>query len=174
MTVTADALDLLAGEVVDWQAIPVNVQAGREGGDLCRAAADFAKRRDLFAMPAPNKENHERNAVSGMEASHGNGTTTAQTQEAKEAKEAKDRGKSAPVAPTTVTNDQLAAPVGPNPTIEQRTADPEPPSRPLTLDDLDDDGRELCRQIASEANAAGRPSCHAPLNRYRGYLDGSY
>jgi hypothetical protein len=96
MTVTADALDLLAGEVVDWQAIPVNVQAGREGGDLCRAAADFAKRRDLFAMPAPNKENHERNAVSGMEAGHGNGTTTAQAQEAKEAK---DRGKSAPFAP---------------------------------------------------------------------------
>ncbi len=48
-----DLARALAGEVVDWQAIPVNVQAGREGGDLCRAAADFGKRRDLFAMPAP-------------------------------------------------------------------------------------------------------------------------
>lgn len=48
-----DLARALAGEVVDWQAIPVNVDAGREGGDLCRAAADFAKRRDLFAMPAP-------------------------------------------------------------------------------------------------------------------------
>lgn len=47
-----DLVRAMAGEVVDWQAIPVNVQAGREGGDLCRAAADFAKRRDLFAMPA--------------------------------------------------------------------------------------------------------------------------
>ncbi len=50
-----DLARALAGEVVDWQAIPVNVQAGREGGDLCRAAADFGKRRDLFAMPAPVK-----------------------------------------------------------------------------------------------------------------------
>lgn len=49
-----DLARALAGEVVDWQAIPVNVDAGREGGDLCRAAADFAKRRDLFAMPAPS------------------------------------------------------------------------------------------------------------------------
>jgi hypothetical protein len=120
-----DPARALAGEVVEWVAIPVNVQAGREGGDLCRAAADFAERRDLFAMPAPTKENHERNAVSGMEAGHGNGTTTAQAQEAKEAK---DRGKSAPFAPTTVTNDEIAAPVGPPPggRVEQRTADPEP------------------------------------------------
>jgi len=48
-----DLARAMAGEVVDWQAIPVNVQAGRDGGNLCRAAADFAKRRDLFAMPAP-------------------------------------------------------------------------------------------------------------------------
>lgn len=48
-----DLARALDGELVDWQAIPVNVAAGREGGDLCRAAADFAKRRDLFAMPAP-------------------------------------------------------------------------------------------------------------------------
>ncbi len=47
-----DLARALTGEVVDWQAIPVNVQAGREGGDLCRAAADFGKRRDLFAMPS--------------------------------------------------------------------------------------------------------------------------
>ncbi len=52
-----DLARALAGEVVDWQAIPVNVQAGREGGDLCRLAADFGKRRDLFAMPAPIKDN---------------------------------------------------------------------------------------------------------------------
>lgn len=50
-----DLARALDGEAVDWQAIPVNVQAGRDGGDLCRAAADFAKRRDLFAMPAPAK-----------------------------------------------------------------------------------------------------------------------
>lgn len=49
-----DLARALAGEIVDWQIIPVNVDAGREGGDLCRAAADFAKRRDLFAMPAPS------------------------------------------------------------------------------------------------------------------------
>jgi hypothetical protein len=49
-----DLARALDGEPVDWQAIPVNVDAGREGGDLCRAAADFAKRRDLFAMPAPS------------------------------------------------------------------------------------------------------------------------
>jgi hypothetical protein len=47
-----DLARALAGEVVDWQAIPVSVVAGRDGGNLCRAAADFAKRRDLFAMPA--------------------------------------------------------------------------------------------------------------------------
>jgi hypothetical protein len=51
-----DLARALNGEPVDWQAIPVNVDAGREGGDLCRAAADFAKRRDLFAMPAPTLE----------------------------------------------------------------------------------------------------------------------
>jgi hypothetical protein len=50
-----DLARALDGEPVDWQAIPVNVDAGREGGDLCRAAADFAKRRDLFAMPAPRQ-----------------------------------------------------------------------------------------------------------------------
>jgi hypothetical protein len=62
-----DLARALAGEVVDWQAIPVNVQAGREGGDLCRAAADFAKRRDLFAMPAPTAVSvaeSEPNAIS--------------------------------------------------------------------------------------------------------------
>jgi hypothetical protein len=48
-----DLARALAGEIVDWQAIPVNVRAGREGGDICRAAADYGKRRDLFAMPAP-------------------------------------------------------------------------------------------------------------------------
>jgi hypothetical protein len=47
-----DLARALAGEVVDWQAIPVSVAAGRDGGNLCRAAADFGKRRDLFAMPA--------------------------------------------------------------------------------------------------------------------------
>jgi hypothetical protein len=205
-----DLARALADEVVDWQAIPVNVQAGREGGDLCRAAADFAKRRDLFAMPAPhaetpaevsrlravgqaedetsgaarpeaveddtrtsdlassadfakrrdlfampapNKENHERNAVSGMEAGHGNGTTTAQAQEAKEAK---DRGKSAPVTPTTVTNDEIAAPVGPNPTVEQWTADPEPSTASTAVP-----GRaaevEAVRPGNSEASEGGLP-----------------
>jgi len=48
-----DLARALAGEVVDWHAIPVSVDAGRDGGNLCRAAADFGKRRDLFAMPAP-------------------------------------------------------------------------------------------------------------------------
>lgn len=48
-----DLARAIGGEVVDWQAIPVSVDAGREGGELCRAAADFGKRRDLFAMPAP-------------------------------------------------------------------------------------------------------------------------
>ncbi len=48
-----DLARALNGEPVDWQAIPVNIAAGREGGNLCRLAADFGKRRDLFAMPAP-------------------------------------------------------------------------------------------------------------------------
>jgi len=47
-----DLARALAGEVVDWQAIPVSVDAGRDGGNLCRQAADFGRRRDLFAMPA--------------------------------------------------------------------------------------------------------------------------
>lgn len=48
-----DLAQALNGEPTDWQAIPVNLEAGREGGDLCRLAADFGKRRDLFLMPAP-------------------------------------------------------------------------------------------------------------------------
>lgn len=48
-----DLARAIGGEVVDWQAIPVSLDAGREGGDVCRVAADFGKRRDLFAMPAP-------------------------------------------------------------------------------------------------------------------------
>lgn len=51
-----DLARAIDGELVDWQAIPVSLQAGREGGDLCRQAADFAKRRDLFLMPAPTQE----------------------------------------------------------------------------------------------------------------------
>jgi hypothetical protein len=94
-----DLARALAGEVVDWQAIPVNVQAGREGGDLCRAAADFAKRRDLFAMPAPSVPPFSAINI--------------------------------PDTPTSGTvggckSVTIAAPAGPNPVVEQRTADPEP------------------------------------------------
>lgn len=95
-----DLARALAGEVVDWQAIPVNVDAGREGGDLCRAAADFAKRRDLFAMPAPTKDYSIGPIRPG---------------------------------PDVVAVDEWgmgviksAVPVGPNPTVEQQAADPEP------------------------------------------------
>jgi ribosomal protein L28 len=93
-----DLARALAGEVVDWQAIPVNVQAGREGGDLCRAAADFAKRRDLFAMPAPTVDGSKRATLAEVRAH--------------------------PTVGSPI--DQIAAPVGPNPVVEQRTADPEP------------------------------------------------
>lgn len=46
-----DLASAVNGEQVEWQAIPVDLVAGREAGDLCRTAADFGKRRDLFGTP---------------------------------------------------------------------------------------------------------------------------
>jgi hypothetical protein len=46
-----DMAAALAGEWVDWQAIPVDLQAGVLGGDLVKQTAEFGKRRNLFATP---------------------------------------------------------------------------------------------------------------------------
>lgn len=59
-----DLAQALEGIPTDWQAIPVNLTAGREGGDLCRLAADFGRRRDLFLMPTP-KERESCSDITG-------------------------------------------------------------------------------------------------------------
>jgi hypothetical protein len=107
-----DLARALNGELVDWQAIPVNVQAGREGGDLCRAAADFRTRRDLFAMPAPTNVDLATGEPRRVVDQAGDGKTGC-------------RREAGMALPDTSPAD-LAAPAGPNPTVEQRTADPEP------------------------------------------------
>jgi hypothetical protein len=133
-----DLARALAGEVVDWQAIPVNVQAGREGGDLCRAAADFAKRRDLFAMPAPSTttltENVDRVSLPS-------GSLVDQVADAGA------NGEQSPAASPT----DFAAPVGPNPTVEQRTADPEPSTASTAVPGraADDKNEEPCSDTTS-------------------------
>jgi hypothetical protein len=131
-----DLARALAGEVVDWQAIPVNVRAGREGGDLCRAAADFAKRRDLFAMPAPSKSVVCTGAYDCPAPEHIHGCFAD--------------------SPCPHEPRQIAAPVGPNPAVEQRTADPEPSTASTAVP-----GRaaevEAVRSGNSEASEGGLP-----------------
>jgi hypothetical protein len=112
-----DLARALNGEPVDWQAIPVNVDAGREGGDLCRAAADFAKRRDLFAMPAP------------QDASRANGETrlsVGQTDDAMSGQALHQEAGEVSARPASSV-DLFAVPAGP-PAVEQPAVDPEPPT----------------------------------------------
>jgi hypothetical protein len=132
-----DLARALAGEVVDWQAIPVNVQAGREGGDLCRAAADFARRRDLFAMPAPERAGSTpAPSTDGYLPEFESPAVGRAGQGSPRTEIALDPFAGPP--PKVVFEPELmggmrrrkrseiAAPVGPNPAVEQRTADPEP------------------------------------------------
>jgi hypothetical protein len=46
-----DLARALDGEPIEWQAIPVALEPGRMGGDICADARDFGKRRDLFGAP---------------------------------------------------------------------------------------------------------------------------
>lgn len=46
-----DLARALDGEPVAWQAIPVNLAAARAGGEIVKAAQQWAKRTDLFAPP---------------------------------------------------------------------------------------------------------------------------
>ena len=46
-----DLARALDGEPVAWQAIPVNLAAARAGGEIVKAAQQWAKRDDLFAPP---------------------------------------------------------------------------------------------------------------------------
>jgi hypothetical protein len=102
-----DLARALDGEPVDWQAIPVNVDAGREGGDLCRAAADFGKRRDLFAMPAPRAADPDVIlATVDLSGSESPG----------------------PPGEAATGGIKLAAPAATSSAVEQSVVDPEPPT----------------------------------------------
>jgi hypothetical protein len=134
-----DLARALNGELVDWVAIPVNVQAGREGGDLCRAAADFRTRRDLFAMPAPTVAGADRGAGRGQAAEPVLGEdSTLRPESGFDAPPCRapvpvipDRrcdvpgcGHAALTNPKCGYHPELAAPVGPNLTVEQQAAEP--------------------------------------------------
>ncbi len=112
-----DLARALAGEVVDWTAIPVNVQAGREGGNLCRLAADFGKRRDLFAMPAP------------ISPAEGNPPLSANPEPGGGEIQARARGRSGMPSGDVVGStsaSEIAAPAATFPVVEQPTTAPVP------------------------------------------------